>query len=430
MFPKFSIPAEFPFAPLTCGIGKVQMRCHWIKAGSMAAPQFRHKSQKKGTLMIRHSRKRITSNNSVSPLEIQQLEPRTLLTGTVTLALSAAGDISVTGDSKDNNVTVEVDSGGIHVTGLSGTSLRYGKMIHAAGDTVTLPIPSVIRDLRVDMKGGNDTLSFTSTGEVNVGRDVDIDMGAGNDRLTIADSAGINVGRNFKALTSAGNDKVVISTNGGQINVGNDLSINTGPGNDAVGLADAEKFAGVTDAATLLAVADDTGTEMSQQIRVGRDLNITTGGGNDTVGVAGVEAGRNANLNTGAGRGDILGVSNLRAGRNLDLNLGDTNALQNVTVARTIKVRSGASNDRFVVDRIHAGSVDVNLQGGNDQLAIGADVVVTGRVNINGGAGKNSLESMTSLSGATVRNFKGTSVDSMAILDTVLAAIAAEGLIG
>lgn len=405
MFPKFSIPAEFPFAQLTCGIGKVQMRCQWIKAGSMAAPQFRHKSQKKGTLMIRHSRKIITSNNSVSPLEIQQLEPRTLLTGTVTLALSAAGDISVTGDSKDNNVTVEVDSGGIHVTGLSGTSLRYGKMIHAAGDTVTLPMASVIRDLRVDMKGGNDT-------------------------LTIADSAGINIGRNVEISTGAGNDKVVISTNGGQINVGNDLSINTGPGNDAVGLADAEKFAGVTDAATLLAVADDTGTEMSQQIRVGRDLNITTGGGNDTVGVAGVEAGRNANLNTGAGRGDILGVSNLRAGRNLDLNLGDTNALQNVTVAGTIKVRSGASNDRFVVDRIHAGSVDVNLQGGNDQLAIGADVVVTGRVNINGGAGKNSLDSMTSLSGATVRNFKGTSVDSMAILDTVLAAIAAEGLIG
>ena len=406
-----------------------------------------HKSNLKeeDLAMKRNSRRNRSVNRSRSDVEIQQLEPRTLLTGTVTVAITAAGDVLVSGDTKDNSVAVTVDSGGIHVTGQSGTSIRYGKTTKTAGTTITAPVPSAIRDLRINMGGGNDTVFFTSNAPVNVRRNVDLDMGPGNDTLLISDNAGINVGNNVQITTGAGNDKVGISTSGGTtnsesnaaalaasgglINVGKDLTINTGLGNDSVGLADAGKFAGVTNATTLLAVADDTGSVMSQKIRVGRDLKISTGAGNDKVGVLGVEVKRDATLNTGAGRGDVLGVSNLRVGRTLDLIFGDTNALQNVTVAGAVKIRSGIANDRFTLDKIHAGSVDINLQGGNDEIAIGANVVVTGKVKINGGAGKNNnIASLTSLSRASVKNFKGNTVNSMAILDAVLAAIASEGL--
>ncbi len=332
------------------------------------------------------------------PVDIQQLESRQLLTGTVTVAVSKAGDISVSGDSKDNDVFVEVNADNVTIVGNSGTSLKVGKTVIAPGVPVVVPRPASIRDLDVNLHGGNDSIDISVNSDVVIHRNVNV-------------------------WTGAGNDSVSVESNGALVDVRGSVSMNTGSGHDSVRVADADKFAGVDTEAELLAVADDTGAASVQMIRVGKDINISTGTGNDGIALLGVEAGRDVTVNSGLGHGDVLGVSNVRAGRDMNLIWGDLNAINNVTIVRKLRVDSGTGNDRFVVDNLHASIVDVNLGPGNDQLAIGGTVVVTKSAKIHGGAGKDNLVSLSPLGGASVKSFEGSVVDAAAILDEVLAAL-------
>ena len=106
----------------------------------------------------------------------------------------------------------------------------------------------------------------------------------------------------------------------------------------------------------------------------------------------------------------------------------DTAAVQNLTVAGAFIVRGGDVNDRVAIDKTHAGSLDVNLQDGDDKLALGAKVVVSGRQRLNGRTGSNRLSASSSLASASVVNFQIGTVNTLSILDDVLAAIAVQGV--
>lgn len=377
--------------------------------------------------MARFSRKKLTLNKCASSIEVQQLESRTLPTGMVAVAVTATGDIIFTGDANPNSIDVVVDAAGVHVTGRSGTAIKFQNQTVAAGTAVTFQEPAVIRDVRVNLQAGNDSIKLSSRTALNITRNLVMDTGLGNDNIAVHAFAGITAAGDVRISTGVGNDKVNVESNGGLIHVKNNLTVDTAAGSDSVRLADAVKFRLVDDAASLTAVVDNSGIALRQKIRVGGHLNVTTGAGIDTVAVLGAEVHGNANLNTSVDR-DVVGVSNFRVGGNFNLSSADTAAVQNLTVAGAFTIRGGDVNDRVAIDKTHAGSLYVNLLDGNDQLALGAKVVVSGSQRLNGGIGTNRLSAKSSLASATVANFQIGAVNTLSILDDVLAAIAVQGI--
>jgi hypothetical protein len=116
---------------------------------------------------------------------IEQLEPRTVLNGTVTVSLSGSG-LAINGDASANSIIVHqvgknADGGAIiqvqgagtkienQLTGKSGTSFNFG------GTTG-------ITDISIFLAGGNDVLNFFNT---SVTGDINVDMGDGNDVVSM-----------------------------------------------------------------------------------------------------------------------------------------------------------------------------------------------------------------------------------------------------
>lgn len=375
--------------------------------------------------MIRNARKNRTLNKFSPPMEVQSLEHRTLPTGIVSVGVSAEGDIVFTGDVESNIVDVNIDDAGVHVTGRYGTKVKYQNSTVAAGTTVTFQEPAVIRDLRVNLKEGNDTITLKARSALFVTRDLKIDTGIGSDNVAVHAHAGITVAHDALINTGSGNDRVQVDSRGGLIHVKNNLSVNTSIGNDAVRLANANQFWAVDDATSFNAVADNTGVAFRQKIRVGGHLSVVTGAGTDEVAVLGAEVTGNASINTSVDR-DVVGVSNLRVGGNLALWSADASAVQNLTVAGAFNVSGSELNDRVFINKARLGSLNVNLADGNDQLAIGAKVVVSGSKQVNGGIGIDTISS--SLASTSVVSFQVGFVNSLNLIDDVLAAIAMVGI--
>ena len=116
--------------------------------------------------------------NSKSPVrvlagEIQQLEQRSLLTGTVTIAL-VGNNLTVTGDSGNNDVRIEVSTdGGVTAQGyvdttffdgvqrpLNLTKIKFGGTIYKAGQLVTLVTPEDLAELDGALVLGNLTVNM------------------------------------------------------------------------------------------------------------------------------------------------------------------------------------------------------------------------------------------------------------------------------
>lgn len=326
---------------------------------------------------------------------------------------------------------MDVTGGQLRISGLNNTRIKLGSAAPVA--TVTVPLPAAIRDVKIELRGGDDELSLNSFDDLVVTRNFDVNTGSGNDYFEIFSEAALSVGRNAWIYTEGGNDTVLLNTLfGGSIVVGRDAVIKTGSGEDNVALVDLDRFGAVTDPADLLAVPNNTATAGVQTIRAGRDLTIRTESDNDNIGVLGAEAGRDFSILSGFGRGDVLGVSNLRAGRDLTLNDGDENVLQNVTVVRTLSINSGNGDDRFAIDRINVRNLDIQLGSGKDQLSLGTSVTVTSQAKINGNGGQNKyLKTGSALAGAKIKNMKGvlTLAESNDILDDAFTALVNSGLI-
>ncbi len=210
----------------------------------------------------RHQKHRSPSALSA---EIQLLEQRTLPTGTVVAAVSS-GNLTLTGDNNSNQLTINVTETGITLTGTAGTLIRSGAFSAA---TQTLVGSNTFRDVTINLDGGNDALTVNlgtdlavgnltvrrnlkinggfgndsvtvnsatlTSGKIDVGGDLTVDLGAGNDRLTkTLVAAPINVTGNVRIIGGTGNDDVELEA----LTVGKDLTIDTGSGDDEVFLVD------------------------------------------------------------------------------------------------------------------------------------------------------------------------------------------------
>jgi hypothetical protein len=154
-------------------------------------------------------------------LVVETLESRCTPAGHVAAVLSGS-TLVITGDAKDNAIQVEDSTGGVLVSGLSGTLING-----AAWQTF-----SGVSSLRIQMNQGNDQVYLGGIGSLTLSGSLSVDLGAGDDQLTFINTS---VGGSTSIKAGAGDD--VVAVNGGNTFNGSVL-VDLAQGNDNFGTAD------------------------------------------------------------------------------------------------------------------------------------------------------------------------------------------------
>src|SRR5687768_14243076 len=155
------------------------------------------------------------------------LESRRLLAGNVLVTApatgNAVGNLTVTGDNKSNQVLIDgLNSGGYFVTGLNGTKIN--------GSSATQFFPSLHKRVVVASLGnGDDYLKF-----INFAHGLHVTTGNGSDTVEVVGAVltefGLDVGGDLSIDTGNGSDNVLLQSTF----VGGDTRVALGNGDDAL----------------------------------------------------------------------------------------------------------------------------------------------------------------------------------------------------
>lgn len=201
-------------------------------------------------------------------LSVESLERRLLLAGDVTASVKG-GWLVVTGDDLGNQVQIEDLGGGTYdVVGLEDTT------IIGAG-----PFAGP-KGIKVDLKGGDDTLVMSGDPVFGVPGDLSIKMGDGDDTVLL-ENAEI-AGKTTVDLGKGAGDVTIFA-----VDFGKDVAVKSG---DAPGVEDPWVEIGIE-------LANVTG-----------NLSVTTGKTNDDIWLDGVAVTKNVTIKTGDGE-DYAGVA-------------------------------------------------------------------------------------------------------------------------
>ena len=181
--------------------------------------------------------------------------------GNVNVTLTPAGDVVIVGDAADNSIDMRaVDDGTLQFTSFD-TSINGG----AVGVPLDL-IHGALRDLRISMRAGNDSVSVFTSDAVETFRDLRFRGGQGNELFTLDDvhfsrhvvislgggivgadtygagvdqgfgiSSRVDIGGNLTIRGSATNDRIVLDGLPPDENeVGGRTRVSTGRGNDEI----------------------------------------------------------------------------------------------------------------------------------------------------------------------------------------------------
>src|SRR5712691_8774012 len=303
--------------------------------------------------------------------DIQELEPRALLAGAVSVVTTGFGDLRITGDQfNGDELHVTIDAAGLTIEGLNGTTIN--------GDVAPFVISrghdlDGLRDVIVNMKGGNDKVYVDVRESIKIGRSLAVDMGQGNDLfyIGVASGAVLTVGHDVLVTLGAGNDvfgAVAEDSEGDPgISVGRFLTVSGGSGDDLIGLHNA---------------------------KVVCDLIVISGSGNDDVVVDGIDGRDDLLMFTGSGN-DRVGVANV--------------SIADITILNT-----SFGFDHVNVDTAHFGK-DVRVQLGfnDDDLVVGAVDLADGtKATLDGGAGEDQITDVPADHDVKVRNFETDAPDS------------------
>ena len=295
-------------------------------------------------------------------LRMECLEEKIALAANLTVDV-IDGDLVITGDANPNSFILDntVDFGAQY------RILNRGPL----GDTINgdtnqeLFVSGVTRDIIINVGEGDDIVraygfpSVLGLSDLNVPRDLVINAGGGNDIIRLGVSEDFEIGSGpFLS---------------GPINVGRDVSINGGVGDESVWTTDLN----VVDDLTLV---DTQGNIEFQNFfgasfaiggdrsYVGDNVSVMTGSGNDAAGVVDMVVGGNVTMSLGGG--DDLGVvqaSEISGSLAVSLGSGiNTGQIELVTVAGGIGVIGSGSNT-IVVLGVEANSVTV-VTGNTDDF--------------------------------------------------------------
>jgi hypothetical protein len=159
--------------------------------------------------------------------------------GLISAFLSPTGLLTITGDAHANGVTLKVTAGDVTLTPDADTTISSG----APG--VPLTLPGVVKSIKADLKGSDDTLLIDNTVDFVVTGPVAITLGDGNNTLNLTTAGKITLG----ALTvkgADGTDTVTIQGGAGTGSTIGPASFNYANGGSTTTLGDVRFNVGVT----------------------------------------------------------------------------------------------------------------------------------------------------------------------------------------
>ncbi len=284
---------------------------------------------------------------SVAPADV--LESRILPTVTLT---QTGGLLTMTGDATVNDLEIEAVSGGIKISGNSGTQISFNG---ALSSSVTL---AGVTDLKGTFGALDDRLELTNGVALNT---ITLQMGDGANKLEIEDCT---VSGALSFASGIGSDTVEFETTSLAA-----ITLNTGSGSDDV------EFHGCT---------------------VSGIVSITTGNGDDTV-ESDLANGITANtfqaavtVNTGNQNDKVEFKNATFTALSIDTGSGNDDVkLEDVDVQAGITVNSGSGNNKVELRRVDQTGIEANLftsTSGIDEYKF-KGVLFTGATTINLGSG-------------------------------------------
>ncbi|MCI0333875.1 MAG: LEPR-XLL domain-containing protein [Planctomycetes bacterium] len=302
--------------------------------------------------------------------KFEALEPRQLLAGDV-LVNVVGGNLRIEGDAEDNKIMIVsgADAGTFVVTGLDGTTLE------GATDPITV---SDVLNIRVNLGEGNDLAAIVGA---NVGGNVSIQTGAGDDRVLVGTGEGAaELAGVLPADLSVDVHGVLrIDTNGGLDHVAVDdamagrLSVHAGEDNDVVSLGSTAPLG-----------------DLTARLAVGHGVHVNLGAGNDELNIDQLSA--HGGIVVWGGQGDNSIDANIAKAK--AMLVASDGGVDNVSLmgldVHHLGVHTGAGNDNVDVRDSVFKSLGVSLGDGDDTLTTAnlvAKVAVFG-----GGAGEDTLD--------------------------------------
>ena len=261
-------------------------------------------------------------------LAFHSLEERTMMAGDVSVSV-VNGDLRIIGDGNANDVAViqtmqngALVNGSYFVTGRNGTTING----RATADGVHNTFTGVTRDFAIAMGGSDDHVTIGPDGpgadlygpnnKVKVPRDIIANLGGGANTLLLN---GLNVARNAFISSGNGADRLFVHAS-----VQNDLTINTGAGTDLVDVYNSFARHNLSiDASSNNTNTSDV-TVYLTTMNVGNDVNIATGGGQDSVYIDEVGVNHDLSIQTG-NNNDYVSISDSEAADLLFADLGSGN---------------------------------------------------------------------------------------------------------
>ena len=113
---------------------------------------------------------------------VDELERREMLAGEVFVDVTPEGDISIVGDSADNQILLGELGGGLIIQGTDGTLVSFDGD-SSPTQTISLGPAGVLSgDLSINLKTGDDAVVL---GSLDIDGNLDVQMGAGTDSLRL-----------------------------------------------------------------------------------------------------------------------------------------------------------------------------------------------------------------------------------------------------
>lgn len=152
-----------------------------------------------------------------SHLVIESLESKLAPAGTVAAVLSG-GVLTLTGTLDDNSLTItEFAPDQFTIAGAGGTLIKLGADAPAA----SVNFSALVHTIKADLKEGNDTLNLNN---IDLGKDLVVNQGIGNNATNLS---GLFVGGNVTILGGANADNVTLAA---FLEVGGNVTLNLGDG--------------------------------------------------------------------------------------------------------------------------------------------------------------------------------------------------------
>ena len=255
-------------------------------------------------------RQRLRSRRHNTLAAAQALEVRSLLAGNVLAAVSADGDLTLTGDDQANAVDVTIENGNVVVRGRDNTTING-----AADDFVAFQNSTSIAD------------------------DFFARLGNGDDELFVQD---VTISGRASVHAHAGNDSIGFDST----SVGQSLGILGGRGADVVNLEDVQVGRDF-----VLYAGRDNNTVRVANSTITRDVWMFSGRHDDSIVLDTVTVGDDLRVFTGAGADDLV--------------------IQDSTIRHRLRAVTGRGNDFVMMDGTAVSSrAVVHTNGGTDQVVV------------------------------------------------------------